>query len=240
MIQALLTIDDVPSMNTPSIVDYLNEMGIQAILFAKGQKLEEHPKQAIYALQHGMILGNHSYSHPSFSKLSIKECLYEIEACEKVLDSIYQSAGIEREHKLFRFPYGDKGGENKAVLQQYFAENGFEKVKDTGISFPWWRENGLNKDIDTFWTFDFMEYRIRPDSGFTLEDVWKRIHDKNPASGGALLSEDSNHIILLHAHDATEEMVPGYYRLFINHLIACNVAFEKPEFVLSHLGTGSY
>ena len=30
---------------------------------------------------------------------------------------------------------------------------------------------GLDKDIDTFWTFDFGEYNIRKGSGFTEEDV---------------------------------------------------------------------
>ena len=232
MIQALLTIDDVPSKNTPAIVDYLNEKGIQAVLFVEGQRIAKLPQQAIYALQHGMILGNHSYSHPSFSKLSLKECLHEIESCEKSLDDLHQTAGIEREHKVFRFPYGDKGGENKARLQEYFARNGFQKVKDSQISFPWWTENGLNREIDTLWTFDFMEYRIRPNSGFALEDVWNRIHDKNPASGGSLLSENSHHILLLHAHDETEEMIPGYYRLFIDHLLDCGVVFEKPEFIV--------
>jgi len=232
VINALLTIDDVPSKNTSAIVDYLNEKGIQAIMFAVGKKLERYPEQAIYALQHGMILGNHSYSHPSFSAISMEESIAEIESCEKLLNDIYQSAGIERIYKPFRFPFGDKGGKNKSELQQYFSRNGFHKVKDTQITFPWWTENSLNREIDTFWTFDFMEYRIRPDSDFTLEDVWKRIHDEKPASGGALLSENSHHILLLHAHDETEEMVPGYYRLLIDHLISCGVEFTTPEFGL--------
>ena len=231
MIRALLTIDDVPSKNTPAIVDYLNEKGIQAIMFAVGKRLEAQPEPAVYALRHGMILGNHSYSHPGFSALDMKKCIEEIETCEKVLDGIYRAAGVERKYRPFRFPYGDKGGNNKPELQKYLAGKGFHKVKDTQIAFPWWKEKGLDSDIDTFWTFDFMEYRIRPGSGFTLEDVWKRVHDGNPASGGALLSENSNHLLLLHAHDETEAMVPEYYRLFIDRLLANGVVFDKPEFV---------
>ena len=231
MIRAILTMDDIPSNNTPAIVDYLNEKGIQAIMFAVGRKLEQHPEQAKYALQHGMIMGNHSYSHPAFSTLSMEESAKEIETCEELLDQLYQSAGVKRDYRPFRFPFGDKGGKNKAALQRYLAEKKFSKVKDAQISFAWWKENGLDRDIDTFWTFDFAEYRIRPNSGFTKEDVWKRIHDRNPVSGGALLSENSSHILLMHAHDETEEMVPGYCRLFIDHLLACGVTFDQPELI---------
>ena len=75
---ALLTIDDVPSRNTPAIVDYLNRHGIQAVLFATGENVEKHYEEACYALRHGMIVGNHSYSHPAFSSLPLVQCIEEI------------------------------------------------------------------------------------------------------------------------------------------------------------------
>jgi len=73
MIRVLLTIDDIPSDNTCAIVDYLNEAGIQSIMFAEGEKAEKNPEPVVYAVQHGMIVGNHSYSHPHFSELSLSE-----------------------------------------------------------------------------------------------------------------------------------------------------------------------
>ena len=209
MISAVLTIDDVPSKNTRPIVDYLESRGIKAILFAYGKRLERLPENGVYALQHGMILGNHSYAHPGFSKISFEEGRREIEKCEELLDRVYREAGVERCFRPFRFPYGDKGGENKVALQKYLRENQFNKVEDTQIAFPWWKEQGMDRDIDTLWTFDFAEYRIRPDSGFTMEDVWKRVYDPAPQSGGPILKDGSNHIILMHAHDETEEMIPG-------------------------------
>lgn len=60
MIQALLTIDDIPSGNTCAIVDYLNETGIQAIMFAEGEKAEKNPEPVVYAIQHGMIVNGRS------------------------------------------------------------------------------------------------------------------------------------------------------------------------------------
>ena len=122
MIRALLTIDDVSSNNTPAIVDYLNEKNITAIMFMVGEWAENHPSELIYALQHGMIVGNHSYSHPNFSRLTPEEGIREIEKCEELLDRLYAAAGVERKFRPFRFPYGDKGGDNKGAFQRFLAE----------------------------------------------------------------------------------------------------------------------
>ena len=69
---------------------------------------------------------------------------------EEVLDRFYEQAGVERRFRPFRFPYGDKGGDNKELLQDFLKENAFDKVKDTELGYPWWSERGLDKDIDTF------------------------------------------------------------------------------------------
>ena len=231
MIKALLTIDDVSSENTPAIVDYLSEKNIPVIMFMVGQWAGNHPGQLIYALKHGIIVGNHSYSHPHFSEISFEEGVKEIEKNEEVLNRFYEEAGVERRYRPFRFPYGDKGGINKERLQEYLASKGFDKVDDTRFKYPFWKEQGLDKDIDTFWTFDFAEYNIRPGSGFTLDNVMKRIYDPAPKEGAPLLAEDSDHLLLLHAHDETEDMLPGYYRIFIEELLKNGVEFVKPEFL---------
>ena len=230
MKRAILTIDDVPSNNTRAIVDYLNEKDITAVMFAQGDRLERMPENAIYALQHGMILGNHSYSHPNFSALTIEESREEIEKCEEQLERVYKMAGVERKYRPFRFPYGDKGGQNKDALQEFLKQKGFDKLDDSQIPYTWWKESGLDRDIDTLWTFDFAEYNIRQGSDFTLDDVFKRVNDQNPASGAAILADGGFHFILLHAHDETEELVPEYHRLFIEYLLEHGVTFERPQF----------
>ncbi len=230
MKRAILTIDDVPSNNTRAIVDCLNKKDITAVMSAQGDRLERMPENAIYALQHGMILGNHSYSHPNFSALTIEESREEIEKCEEQLERVYKMAGVERKYRPFRFPYGDKGGQNKDALQEFLKQKGFDKLDDSQIPYTWWKESGLDRDIDTLWTFDFAEYNIRQGSDFTLDDVFKRVNDQNPASGAAILADGGYHIILLHAHDETEEMVPEYYRRFIEYLLEHGVTFDRPQF----------
>ena len=228
MKKAILTIDDVSSKNTPALVDYLAAKDIRAVMFAVGRNVEAFYSEAVYALKAGMIIGNHSYSHPKFSELSLEAGIAEIEKNEAVLDRLYKDANVERTFRPFRFPYGDKGGGNAAAYRAYFKENGFHKLSDDAVTYPWWNEGREN--TDTFWTFDFAEYRIRPQSGFTLDDVMARIRDDHPEYGGTLLTGDSAEIILMHAHDETEAMVPRYYEKLIGHALDNGVVFEKPVF----------
>ncbi len=231
MIHALLTIDDIPSRNTPDIVDFLKKKGIKAILFATGENLERYPAEAQYAVKNGMIVGNHSYSHRAFSALTMEEGVEEIERCEAALDKLYEDSGVPRVFRPLRFPYGDKGGGNKDALQQYLREKKFSKVDDTAIPYPWWRENHLNTDIDTFWTYDFEEYRLHMEADFTPEDVWAKMRDAHPDRGAALLGENNRHILLLHAHDETEDKMPGYYRQIVVFLLEHGVVFDEPSFL---------
>lgn len=231
MTRVYLTIDDITSNNTKAIIDYLCEKGIQAVLFAWGEKVDAQPEAAIYALQKGMIIGNHSYTHPHFSELSFEEGIAEIEKCDATLEKLYQDAGVKRSYRPFRFPYGDKGGANKEAYQKYFKEHGFDKLDDTQITMPWWKEQGLDQEIDTFWTFDFEEYCIRPDSGFTKDDVLKRIDTYFGDIAAGVIDEDSNHFFLIHAHDETEDMEPGYFKLFIDEVLKRGVCFDKPSFI---------
>lgn len=227
----LFTMDDVSSRNTPAIVDALCERGITAIMFAVGMNVERFWEEAIYAVRKGMIVGNHSYSHVHFSEITLDEAIAEIDRCEAVLDRLYREAGVERAYRPFRFPYGDKGGENKAALQQYLAAQHFDKVNDRHIPCAWWREHGMDKDIDTFWTFDFEEYKVQYDPDFTKESVWAKVNDKHPARGAALFGENQRHIVLMHAHDETEAVWPGYYRELLDCMLKNGVAFDAPAFI---------
>lgn len=230
MNSAILTIDDISSKNTPAIVDYLCAKRINAVMFAEGQCVEKYYNEAIYALQKGMVVGNHSFHHPSFSSISLEEGIKEIEECEKLLDKLYADAGVERKYRPFRFPYGDKGGVNKDELQKYLREQGFHKLIDTQITYSWWRDNNLDRDIDTFWTFDFGEYNIYLNTEFTMANVFEKMNDENPRQGASLFGKDNRHIILIHAHDETEELVPEYYKHLIEYSLCKGLVFEEPQF----------
>ena len=228
---ALLTIDDFASRNTPALVDYLTEKGIRPILFGWGEMIEKHYDEALYAVKKGFIVGNHSYSHPHFSELTTQQAIEEVEKCEAVLNKLYCDAGVERTWRPFRFPYGDKGGNSKDALQQYFREHGFHKVDDRHIPYTWWKESACYKDIDTFWTFDFEEYRLAWNDGFTYASIQAKMQNPAPVQGAALYGENQRNILLLHDHAETDAVLPGYYRLFIEDMLKNGIVFDEPRFL---------
>lgn len=232
MSKAYLTIDDSPTKITPDIVNYLIGKGITPILNFIGQKVDTYFDEAVYAVKRGAIIGNHSYSHEHFSELSLNDCLSEIQKTEYEIDRVYKVAGIERKHHFFRFPYGDKGGENQKELQNMFrGEFHFDRLDDTNINFDWWKENHLNTDIDLLWTFDFAEYQLPWRNGYTWDSILERIYDKNPVMGGVLLQNSATHIILMHDTEETNDYMHEYYRKIIDYVISLGVQFIQPKFI---------
>jgi peptidoglycan-N-acetylglucosamine deacetylase len=231
MSKAYLTIDDGPTKNTKEFIDFLVSKNIKPIMFFSGEQICKERENGIYAIQKGAVIGNHSYTHPHFSDLNLDECISEIESQEEQIDLLYKEAGVIRKYKLFRFPYGDKGGENKDALQEYLKKNGFVRIDDIQIKYEWYYENKLNKDYDVFWTFDFKEYELEYDNGFTYSDILNVIHDDKPETGGILLRPNVNNIVLIHDHEKTEEVCQNYFYKIINHALENGVEFIEPKFI---------
>lgn len=230
MIQAVLTIDDMPSPNTPAIVNFLKEKNIMPVFFSVGQLIEKYYEEAVYALKNGMLIGNHSYSHPFFSKLTLQECIEEIEKTEEILEQLYKDAGVERKYKLFRFPYIDKGGVHKDNLQNYLREHGYCKINDTEITSGMYDTLGWKQDMDVCFTYDFEEYTMQLKEGVHFEDILEKMNHKNPVTDISLLEHNSKQIVLLHDHEETEKIMPAYYEKLVNYAINRGVHFVNAEF----------
>jgi len=225
---AILTIDDSPNENTLNFASYLAEQHISAVFFCIGKNIEEHLNTSEQIINFGHDIGNHSYSHKNFSKISFDECIEEINKTEDVINKIYRSVGIKRKKRYFRFPYGNKGEINKSKIQKYLKSCGFEKI-DLGldIEYLWYHENGLNDDVDIFWTFDCEDYRISSiDKPFGLNDVFEHINEKSPCLGGSLVSGIGPEIILIHDHLKTHAMFPEYYKSIISRIKEKGIRFR--------------
>lgn len=96
-----ITFDDGPSEKTKEIVDMLDELQIKATFFVLGCNVQTHQDELKYINDHYHEIGNHSYSHPNFKKLSVQEGLEEINQTQEI---VYQT--IQRYPRIFRFPYG--------------------------------------------------------------------------------------------------------------------------------------
>lgn len=232
MPKAILTVDDAPTKITPRIIDYLRSKGIVPVVNFIGAEVEGHLGEAVYAAKNGALIGNHSFTHPNFSQITLGDCRAEIERTEREIDRVYRLAGVTRKHRFFRFPYGDRGGAQAQQLQQMLRDEfQFERLDDSELRFPWWKENHLDTNTDMSWSFDFEEYQLPWNNGLTWEHIMKHIHNENPEQGGYLLAKDAMNIILIHDMEQTDRFTEGYFERLIDTVLALGVEFVPPRFV---------
>jgi peptidoglycan/xylan/chitin deacetylase (PgdA/CDA1 family) len=100
--QIALTIDDGPDpVYTPRILDIFKDHEVKATFFVVGGAAEQYPDIVLRMKKEGHDVGNHSYSHPYFHRLSWSGAMQEIGMTRSVLNRI-----LGEECKLFRPPHG--------------------------------------------------------------------------------------------------------------------------------------
>ena len=231
MREAVLTIDDSPSPITEKILEFLRLRNIECIFFCIGTKLVKYPAVADLIVNSGFTLGNHSFSHSPFSKLTLSECEQEIFKTEELIDAVYDRNYKKRKAKHFRFPYGDKGGENRKSVQEILKKINFRGIERLKIKYDWYYQNSLDSDRDVFWTFDTLDYQLSDGvSEFTMEDLVSHLEGTSPDFGGVLRKGTSDEIVLLHDHENTEAIFPRYYEEIIKRIEEFRIKFRKRAF----------
>ena len=215
---AYLTIDDCPSQNMIDKISYLESKSIPAVLFCQGNLLLQRVEQAVTAIRKGFIIGNHSYDHPRFSDLEIDQCYDQIERADKIIDGIYLKAGMKRTARYFRFPHGDKGGEQKPLIQDCLRKLGYRKPKFENITYAYHRSKNLVNDIDWGWTYDVREWEILAEphlyANDVLENIFARMEENAPEKRKGLNYPYSEEIILVHDHPESDDLfIPIIERL---------------------------
>ena len=100
--QIALTVDDGPDpVYTPRILDIFRDHAVKATFFVVGGAAEQYPDIVVRMKKEGHDVGNHSYSHPYFHRLSWTGAIREIKMTRWVLHRI-----LGEECKLFRPPHG--------------------------------------------------------------------------------------------------------------------------------------
>lgn len=194
-----LTIDDAPSMHLEKKVAFLKHHRIPALFYARGESIEKHPKQIIHAIQNGFLIGNHSYTHPYFSTLSLKECMDEIIKTEQWIDDCYAATNIKRTHKIIRFPFADRGAGANArpptndankikvfELQSFLKEHHFTALKFQGTT-PF---------IDSHWDWDTEDYKTKhiADTNLYIHTMQRFVDNYKKEVAVLLLHDfDNNH-----------------------------------------------
>jgi len=232
MKKAYLTIDDGPSCDRIRKVDILSRYRIPAVWFCLGRELEADPEASVYTIQKGGVIGNHSYSHPRFSEISLDDCCEEINKTDRIINEIYAQAGVERPAKVFRFPYGDRGAGNRFYdfnysryeekrvreIQEMLRRLGYVCPSFPGITYEYYRPNREYGYLDWYWTYDAMEWCVfqnpPPYSIKGIEDILELMDLDLPERWAGLNHEQSEDIIVIHDHPQTtylfEDIIKGF------------------------------
>lgn len=97
-----LSFDDGPHPeHTPRLLDLLARHDARASFFLIGQQIEHYPALVERIVAEGHALGNHSYSHPLFDRLSLRQQLEEVERTDRLLADF-----DHRDSHRFRPPRG--------------------------------------------------------------------------------------------------------------------------------------
>lgn len=102
------------------ILKVLAEHHVHCTFFLTGKFCEKFPKSCRAIADAGMELGNHSYSHPKFTRLSSEKLLEQLTKAEEEIEATCGRGA----KPLFRFPYGDS---NLRVVKEV-AEAGYQPI----------------------------------------------------------------------------------------------------------------
>lgn len=124
-----LTFDDVPDTRyTPKVLDILKQHRIRATFFVVGYRAVQHPDLVQRMVREGHVIGNHSFNHAYFPKLSLAAYAGQILKTQAILNRI---AGYRP--RVMRPPYGAINEEQLL----WARKNGFIVVNWNVDSLDW-------------------------------------------------------------------------------------------------------
>lgn len=98
-----LTFDDAPDKQfTPQVLDILKEYNVHATFFLIGAQAEKYPDIVKRIVKEGHVIGNHSYNHKLFTKLSDETFKDQVLLTQQSLKSL-----IGYTPRLLRPPFGE-------------------------------------------------------------------------------------------------------------------------------------
>lgn len=130
-----LTFDDVPDPRfTPAVLDVLAKYHVQATFFIVGKRAQKYPALVSRMMRDGHVIGNHSYDHPLFTKISLSQFQNQIRTTDATIENI-----VGYKPKFIRPPYGDITEEQL----KWAKKQGYKVINWNVDSLDW---KGLSKE----------------------------------------------------------------------------------------------
>lgn len=113
------------------ILATLDEHNIKASFFMTGKWAEDYPESVKKIYEKGHDIGNHSYNHADYTKMSKSDIIKDLDKCDNAIESI---TGLRP--RLMRAP---SGGYNNTVMTA---------AEDSGRIYIQWSIDGLDYTTD--------------------------------------------------------------------------------------------
>lgn len=141
--QVALTFDDAPDTTfTPQVLDVLKKYQVRATFFLVGAQAEKHPEMVKRIVREGHVIGNHSYSHKLFTKLSDDLFQSQVLQTQQTLKRL-----IGYSPRLLRPPYGEIS-ESQLL---WASEHGY-RIVNWNVDSLDWKQLGQEKVISNILT----------------------------------------------------------------------------------------
>ncbi len=159
-----LTFDDGPDGRwTPKILKILRDKDAPATFFVIGKNMQAHPELVKREIDQGMIVGNHTYTHPNIGLLPAPELSLELNATQRLFEVI-----TGKSMRFLRPPYfGDAEPSTPAEVDPLVA------AQKLGYLIV-----GLRIDPDDW---------KKPDPVLIVQRSLSRLADPNPETGGQVI-----------------------------------------------------
>lgn len=152
---------------TEKILDTLKEKNVKAIFFVTLSNVKANPELIARMIKEGHVVGNHSDSHPNFSKITRVDMAREIQNLDNYLREKFGYSS-----NYFRFPEGA------------CSENALELVESVGFTSVFWSSAYADWDVSNpkgkDYAFQTVTSRLHPGCVLLLHAV---SHDNADALG---------------------------------------------------------
>ena len=247
--RVLVTVDDLPiaagrlhpdraarDRLTRDLLAVLRKHDIKAVGFVTWANVKDAADEALLDswLKEGHELGNHSYTHPDYSRTETEAYVADMEKARVTLTAFLQARG----HRLrfFRFPYLREGDTpaKLARMRDWLQETGQQNVpvtidtQDWSFEEPWVQARGEGDEARLARLGEDYQHALRLQALFYT------------AAGDALFERPTPQVLLLHANavgaaqwDALFTWMKGrgFHFVAADHVLADTVFHEVPAFV---------
>jgi peptidoglycan-N-acetylglucosamine deacetylase len=215
-----ITIDDLPvhapyppgvtpTQVNEQMIAALKSGGVPAIGFMNGVGTEQHP-ETIQALREWraarLLLGNHTWTHPHLSQITIQQFEDELMKGDPLLSRL----GDGSDWRWFRYPFLDEGKDEaqRTAARQVLAKHGY-RVADVTTSFSDWAFTGAwarcNGAGDKTGASELERMYM---------DAAKESISVARGTAQALYGRDIPYVLLMHISAMSAQMMPQVIKLY--------------------------